>query len=129
MKKAVALSSLLAVVLLAVGVITQAQQPAKVSRIGYLSNTDAASESARVEGIRLALRERGLIEGQNIAVEYRFAEGKLDRLPELAGELVHLKVDLIVVAGGQTLIRATMNPTKTIPIIMGARGPIRSRQA
>src|SRR5262249_55801193 len=102
MKKAAALSSLLAVVLLVVGVITQAQQPAKVSRIGYLSNTDAASESARVEGIRLALRDRGLIEGQNIAVEYRYAEGKVDRAPELAAELVRLKVDIIVVAGGDS---------------------------
>ena len=79
MKKAAALSSLLAVVLLAVGVITQAQQPAKVSRIGYLSNTDPASESARVEGIRLALSERGYKEGQNISIDYRYAEGKPDR--------------------------------------------------
>ena len=59
-----------------------------------------ASESARAEAIRLALRELGYIEGQNIAIEYRYAEGKLDRLPELAAELVRLKVDIIVVAGG-----------------------------
>ena len=61
---------------------------------------DPASESARSEAIRLALRELGYIEGQNIAIEYRYAEGKLDRLPELAAELVRLKVDIIVVAGG-----------------------------
>ena len=61
---------------------------------------DPASESARAEAIRLALRELGYIEGQNIAIEYRYAEGKLDRFPELAAELVRLKVDIIVVAGG-----------------------------
>ena len=56
-----------------------AQQPKKVFRLGYLSNTDAATDSARAEGIRLALRELGYIEGQNIAIEYRYAEGKVDR--------------------------------------------------
>ena len=81
----------------------EAQQPKKVPRIGYLSTLDPASESARSEAIRLALRELGYIEGQNIAIEYRYAEGKLDRLPELAAELVRLKVDIIVVAGGDTL--------------------------
>ena len=77
-----------------------AQQPKKVPRIGYLSASDPASESTRSEAIRLALRERGYIEGQNIAIEYRYAEGKRDRFPELAAELVRLKVDIIVVAGG-----------------------------
>ena len=80
--------------------IAEAQQPKKVPRIGYLSNTDAATDSARAEGIRLALRELGYIEGQNIAIEYRYAEGNNDRLPELAAELVRLKVDIIVVATG-----------------------------
>ncbi len=70
----------------------EAQQPKKVPRIGYLSSIDPASESARSEAIRLALRERGYIEGQNIVIEYRYAEGKRDRLPELAAELVRLKV-------------------------------------
>ena len=78
----------------------EAQQPKKVPRIGYLSALDPATESARSEAIRLALRELGYIEGQNIAIEYRYAEGKLDRVPELAAELVRLKVDIIVVAGG-----------------------------
>ena len=78
----------------------EAQQPKKVSRIGYLSSFDPATESARAEAIRLALRELGYIEGQNIAIEYRYAEGKLDRLPELAAELVRLKIDIIVAAGG-----------------------------
>ena len=98
--------------------LAEAQQPKKVPRIGYLSSGHAASESARSEGIRLALRELGYIEGQNIAIEYRYAEGKLDRLPELAAELVRLKVDIIVVAGGDTAIRAAKNATKTIPIVM-----------
>jgi putative tryptophan/tyrosine transport system substrate-binding protein len=96
----------------------EAQQPKKVFRIGYLSNTDPASESARSEAIRRALRELGYIEGQNIAIEYRYAEGKFDRAPELAAELVRLNVDIIVVAGGPTWIRAAKNATETIPIVM-----------
>src|SRR6266576_6338080 len=99
MRKAGVLSILFAVVLLAVGVLAQAQQPKKVPLIGYLSSGDAAGESTRFEGIRLALRELGYIEGQNIAFEYRYSEGKVDRLPELAAELVRLKVDIIVAAG------------------------------
>ena len=66
----------LCVMLIALGFPAEAQQPTKVPRIGYLSNTDAATDSSRAEGIRLALRELGYIEGQNIAVEYRYAEGK-----------------------------------------------------
>ena len=111
-------SILVAVVLLALGVTAEAQQPKKVPRIGYLSSQDPASESARSEAIRLALRELGYIEGQNIAIEYRYAEGKRDRLPELAAELVRLKVDIIVVAGGGNWVRAAKNATKTIPIVM-----------
>ena len=94
----------------------------KSRRIGYLSPIDPASESARSEAIRLALRELGYIEGQNIATEYRYAEGKRDRFPELAAELVRLKVDIIVVAGGDPLIRAAKNATKTIPIVMVGSG-------
>jgi putative ABC transport system substrate-binding protein len=100
----------------------EAQQPTKIPRIGYLSNNDPASESARAEAIRLALRERGYIEGQNIAFEYRYAEGKYDRLPEFAAELVSLKVDIIVVAGGVIPLRAAKNATKTIPIVMVGTG-------
>jgi putative ABC transport system substrate-binding protein len=99
-----------------------AQQPKKVHRIGYLSSVDAARDFARYEGIRLALRDLGYIDGQNIAIEYRSAEGKVDRFPELAAELVRLKVDIIVVAGGYRLIRAGMNATKTIPIVMTGGG-------
>jgi putative ABC transport system substrate-binding protein len=102
--------------------LAQAQQPKKVWRIGYLSTLDPARESTRSEAIRLALRERGHIEGQNIATEYRYAEGKIDRYPELAAELVRLKVDIIVAAGGSVLVRAAMNATKTIPIVMMGAG-------
>jgi len=80
----------------------EAQQPKKVPRLGYLSAQEPAREAPRSEAIRLGLREFGYIEGQNIAIEYRYAEGKLDRLPELAAELVRLKVDIIVVPGGGT---------------------------
>ena len=104
------------------GAVAPAQQPKKVHRIGYLSATDPATESARFDAIRLALRERGYIEGQNIATEYRYAEGKQDRAPELAAELVRLKVDVIVVAGGPTWVQAVKNATRTIPIVMSGRG-------
>jgi putative ABC transport system substrate-binding protein len=104
----------------------QAQQPKKVARIGYLAPLDAASDSDRSDGIRLSLRALGYVEGQNAAIEHRYAEGKIDRFPELAAELVRLKVDLILVAGGSRLIQAAMNATKTIPIVMtgGGDGPV-----
>ena len=104
------------------GGIAEAQQPKKVPRIGYLSQFDPARESTRAEGIRLALRALGYIEGQNVATEYRYAEGKIDRAPEIAAELVRLKVDMIVVAGGDPWIRAAMNATATIPIVIGGGG-------
>jgi putative ABC transport system substrate-binding protein len=122
MKNAALPSILVAMILLAVAVIAEAQQQKKVFRIGYLSNTGAATDSSRAERIRLALRELGYIEGQNIAIEYRYSEGKRDRAPELAAELVRLKVDIIVVAGGETWIRAAKNATKTIPIVMVGLG-------
>ena len=121
MKKAAASSLLIAVVLLAVAVIAEAQQPKKVPRIGYLSNFDPATESTRSELCSQALRELGYIEGQNIAFEYRYAKGKLDRLPEFAAELVRLKVDIIM-TGGAATIRAAKNATKTIPIVMTGGG-------
>src|SRR5215468_9686827 len=108
--------------LLALTFNAEAQQPKKVQGIGYLSPTDAATDSARAEGLRLGLRELGYIEGQNIAIEYRYANGKNDRLPGLATELVRLKVDIIVVASGDVTIRAAKNATKTIPIVMMGLG-------
>jgi len=122
------LSILLIIAVVVAGVPAQAQQPKKIPRIGYLSNTDAATDSPRAEGIRLALRERGYIEGQNIAIEYRYAERRPDREPGLAAELVRLKVDIIVVASGDVTIQAAKNATKTIPIVMAGLGsdPVRA---
>jgi putative ABC transport system substrate-binding protein len=113
---------LLGTLLFALCLPAEAQQPKKVPRIGYLSSADAARDSARYEAIRLALRKLGYIEGQNIASEYRYAEGKLDRFSELAAELVRLKVDIIVVAGGDRFVRAAKNATKAIPIVMTGGG-------
>ena len=108
----------LSTLLLVPSLEAEAQQPKKVTRIGYLSSQDPAYESARAEGIRLALRDLGYIEGQNIAIDYRYSEGKTDRAPELAAELVRLKVDILVVAGGIHWIRAAKDATKTIPVVM-----------
>jgi ABC-type uncharacterized transport system substrate-binding protein len=121
MKKKITVLTLCAM-LFALCSSAEAQQPKKVTRIGYLSSVDLTSESTRAEGIRLALRELGYIEGQNIAFEYRYSEGKTDRASELAAELVHLKVDIIVVAGGIHWIRAAKNATKTIPVVMAGVG-------
>jgi putative ABC transport system substrate-binding protein len=112
---------MLATVLLTT-VAVDAQQPKKLTRIGYVSSLDPAHESARAEGIRQALRELGYIEGQNIDIEYRYSEGKTDRASELAAELVRLKVDMMVVAGGIHWIRAAKDATKTIPIVMVGAG-------
>src|SRR5262249_20773401 len=83
----------------------------------------------RSEPIRLAVRELGYIDGQNITFEYRYSQGKLDRLPELAAELVRLKVDIIVVSGGDPESRAAKNATKTIPIVMvgASTDPVNAR--
>jgi putative tryptophan/tyrosine transport system substrate-binding protein len=110
--------SIIAIVLAVAGARVEAQQPKKLPRIAYLSARDPIGDSSRVEGVRLGLRNLGYIEGQNIAVEYRYAEGNLDRLAELATELVQLKVDIIVVTGGGRQIRVAKNATKTIPIVM-----------
>jgi putative ABC transport system substrate-binding protein len=108
--------------------LTEAQQPKKVPRIGYLSGTDPTTDSIRSEPFRAALRELGYIEGQNITIEYRYAEGKRDRAHELAAELVRLRVDIIVVQGGDSVIRAAMNASKTIPILLTGQGadPVRA---
>jgi putative ABC transport system substrate-binding protein len=95
----------------------EAQQTTKVGRIGFLGATFASTESARIESFRQGLRELRYIEGKNIVIEYRWAEGKLDRLPNLAAELVRLPVDLIV-AGGSTSTGAAKKATSTIPIVM-----------
>ena len=96
-----------------------AQQAGKIFRIGYLDNSTAAGSAGPLEVFRQELSKIGWIEGKNITIEYRFAEQKLERLPELAAELVRLKVDLIVVFGGTTP-SAAKKATTTIPIVMMA---------
>ena len=113
---------LLTTALLSIAPFVAAQQAKKVYRIGYLSGGDPTGESTRAEVIRLALSELGYIEGQNVAFEYRYAGGKSDRFPELAADLVRLKVDIIVVTGGNRIIPAAKNATKTIPIVMTGAG-------
>jgi putative tryptophan/tyrosine transport system substrate-binding protein len=122
MKKAGRPSILCAVMLLAVALTVDAQQPKKIVRLGYLSDSNPAPESARAKAISLALRDLGYAEGKNIVTEYRYANGKLDRAPELAAELARLKVDIILIAGGDTQSRAAKNATKTIPTIMMGDG-------
>jgi len=105
------------VLLLAWGSLADAQQPKKVPRIGYLSASSASSISSRVEALRQGLRELGYVEGKNIVIEQRYAEGKPDRLSALVAELVRLKVDVIVSAGPLTT-RAAKEATSTVPIVM-----------
>jgi len=117
MKKAGVLSILFVMVLLIVAGIAEAQQPKKVSRIGLLGGSSLAALSARIEAFRQGLRELGYVEGKNIVIEYRWAEGKIERFPDLATELVRLKVDVIVTAGPVST-RAAKEATVTIPIVM-----------
>jgi putative ABC transport system substrate-binding protein len=107
----------LCAMLFALCVSTEAQQAAKVPRIGYLTGATPVGQAARVEAFRQGLRELGYAEGKNIVVEYRYAEEKLDRLSALAAELVRLKVDVIV-TGGSGNTRAAKEATNTIPIVM-----------
>jgi len=95
-----------------------AQESTKIPRIGYLSGTSFSANSARIEAFRQGLRELGYVEGKNIVIEYRYAEGKPDRLSELAAELVRLKVDVIVTAG-PAVTRPAKEATSTIAIVMG----------
>src|SRR5688572_22120921 len=94
MTKAAVPSILIAVVLLALGVIAEAQQPAKIPRIGVLSGGSATANKSRLEAFRQGLRELGYVEGKNIIVELRNADGKIADLPALGAELVRLKVDV-----------------------------------
>ena len=121
MKKAAVPSILVAVVLLAVAVTAEAQQPTKIPRIGYLGFGSPSTIPARIEAFRQGLRELGYVEGKNIFIEWRSAEGNADRLPSLAAELVRLKVDIIVTNGPYST-RAAKEATVTIPIVMAAVG-------
>src|SRR5258705_1132850 len=107
--------------LLAAPLATQAQQPGKVHRIGYLGVTTVASDARQVEALRLGLRDLGYVEGKNLAIEYRWAEDKYDRLPDLAAELVRMKVDLIVTHTTPGTL-AAKHATTTIPIVMAISG-------
>jgi putative ABC transport system substrate-binding protein len=104
-------------VLLALCPFAQAQQPKKIARIGYLGAASYAANRARVEAFRQGLREAGYIEGQNIIIDYRYAEEKFDRIPALAAELVGLNVDVIV-SGGSAATRPAREASATIPIVM-----------
>jgi len=111
----------LSTMLFALSFAADAQQPTKIPRIGYLTGTSWGISSTRIDTLRQGLRELGYVEGKNFIIEYRSAEGKLDRFPALAAELVRLKVDIIVSAGlGPT--RAAKDATATIPIVMTNEG-------
>jgi putative ABC transport system substrate-binding protein len=121
MKKAVLLSILVALVLLGVGVMAEAQQPGKMFRIGFLDQSTVSGSAVLVEAFRQELHKLGWIEGKDIYIEFRFADQKNERLPELAADLVRLKVNLIVVTAG-TLALAAKKATTTIPIVMANSG-------
>jgi len=109
------------------GAVAQAQQAGKIPRIGFLLAPARSAVLESLDAFRQGLREIGYVEGQNIVIEYRYAEGKFDRLPDLAAELVGLKVDVIVAAGGALAIKPAKNATSTIPIVMtGTADPVAS---
>jgi len=97
----------------------QAQQPTKIPRIGFLTAVSVSSFAGRTEAFRQGLRELGYVEGKNIVIEYRYGDGKTDRLNQLADELVHNKVDVIVTGGAPATISAK-DATRTIPIVMAS---------
>jgi putative ABC transport system substrate-binding protein len=111
------ISLTLGTVLLAFGIPAEAQQPAKVPRIGFQLDAPASAVAARIEGFRQGLRELGYVEGKTIIIEWRSSEGKIERRNEIAAELVRLKVDVIVSAG-PTITRVVKEATSTIPIVM-----------
>jgi putative ABC transport system substrate-binding protein len=109
--------SVTACVLVVVGAVAQAQQPAKIPRIGHLATPSHSSISDRYDAFLHGLRELGYVQGKDITIERRTADGKVERLPDLATELVRLKVDIIV-TGGPGSTRAAKDATNTIPIVM-----------
>jgi putative tryptophan/tyrosine transport system substrate-binding protein len=117
MKKAAVPTILVAVILLALWESAEAQQPGKVPRIGFLIASSPSAIASRMDSFREGLRELGYVEGKNIVIEPRYANGKSDHLPALAAELVGLKVDVIV-SSGPTATRPAKGATSTIPIVM-----------
>jgi len=116
MKKKIPVFALSAMLLALCGSAT-AQRPKKVPRIGYLDAASLSASEGRIGAFQQGLRDLGYVEGKNIIIEWRYAEGKYDRLRELAAELVHLRVDVIVTAGA-SVTRAAREATSTIPIVM-----------
>lgn len=113
----------LGILLFALCFSAEAQQPRKISRLGYLTTGDPVSRHDRVEALRQGLRELGYVEGKNIVIEYRYAQGRSDRLPELARELVRLNVDVIF-AGGAPATEAAKNTTSILPIVSSSDDPV-----
>jgi putative ABC transport system substrate-binding protein len=97
-----------------------AQQTSKVWRVGMLDTTPATLNAANIDAFRRGLRQLGYVEGQNLIIDYRSGEGRIERFPELAAEMVRLKVDLIVTRGTPAAL-AAKNATATIPIVMAVR--------
>ena len=122
MKRKITVITLCAL-LLAVCLSANAQQATKVPRIGFLGAFSASDFANRLDGLRQGLRELGYEDGKNIVIEYRFSEGKFDRLPKLAAELVSDNVELVVTAG-EAAIRALKQVSKTIPIVVGVTGDL-----
>jgi putative tryptophan/tyrosine transport system substrate-binding protein len=121
MKKPALSSILVATLVLALGVIAEAQRAGKIFRIGFLDPSNASGSAVLVDAFRQELTKLGWTEGKNITIEYRFAEQRSDRLPDLAADLVRLKVDLIVVASTPPAL-AAKRATTTIPIVMAIAG-------
>ena len=120
------ISLTLALGILAAPLAADGQQPAKVPRIGILGGSSATAAAVPIEAFRQGLRERGWVEGKNVAIEYRWAEGKYDRFPDLAAELVHLRVDVIVALNTPAAL-AAKQATRTIPIVtVAVRDPVES---
>jgi putative ABC transport system substrate-binding protein len=112
----------LCTILLALCVFAEAQQPKKIPLIGYFSSGTPNSEATRYNAIRLALRQLGYLQGQNIAIEFRYGHGNLDRAAKLSAELARLNVDIIIIAGGEAWVRAAQTATNKIPIVMTGPG-------
>ena len=105
-------------VMLGGAAIAQTQEPRKIPLIGFLSSQSASRSAERAAAFRKGLRDLGYVEGKNIVIEYRWADGITDRLPDLAAELVRLKVDVIVTSGGPSAMSAAKNATSVIPILI-----------
>ena len=117
----IGLAVILALSLILASLVAEGQQAEKVYRIGYLGNASASAQAKRVESLRAGLRDLGYVEGKNIVIEFRWAEGRYDRLPDLAAELVRLKVDVLVTSGTPGSLAAKQTTT-TIPIVMTGSG-------